>query len=1126
MRSRTRIHSRNFIRLAYFIAGSVFLCPARGQQIASVVSAANNQPVISPNSLASIYGLNLSAGTGAGQLNASGELPLNLDGTSVTVAGKPAQLVYVSPQQINFLVPANTPLGNASVSVNSSVSLPGASQQGGSVTAHVALVSPGIFTIPCVRPSRAAALNGVTYAMEPFQAVTSANAIADKRTRLSLFGTGLRYAGNASQDPGVTNVAGAVTAQATDSLGVTRPLTVEYAGPAPNFFGLDQVNVVIPPELDGSGLVNVQLQAGNTPSNTVSFVMSPSLAAGLGAGQNFNITTVAGTGAAGDTGNGGAATQASLAAPGGVALDANHNLYIASAADHVVRAVAPDGTIRNFAGIGVAGSSGDGGPAAQAELDTPVSVAADASGNVYIADPAANRVRMVAPDGTITTFAGTGTAGFSGDGGPAASAQLSAPSAVAIDPYGALVIADTGNNRIRRVTSDGVIDTLAGTGAASFSGDGGAAYLAALSGPDSVAVGGDGTVYAADEGNLRVRRIAPDGSISSLMSSSLTPLTFEGPMRVALDANQQLWVSEGRNASIQAMGAACQLNTVAGTGVAGFSGDGGSAVSAQLSGPASLAPDPAGDMYVADASNNRVRKLYQGDCDSPAGIFFNPQPAMSGMTVNGEVRLSCPAAQNTALALSANGGGLILPGSVNIAQGQSNGTFSFEAPGVAAPAGFAMTASNPRYSASGTAYAEPDGGGSPSVLSVALTPNAQTAGGPVTGVVTLASPAPAGGTQVAIASSNPAAQVAGTAFVPAGHTRAEFTVQTKPVAQATNATISANSGGASGSASFAIAPGPNGSGTTPSGTNPTSALATIGSLAIAPASVSAGQSATGTITLASAAPGGGAQVNLSSNSPAAGVPASVTVPAGFSTANFPVTPSAVSSPATATITASSENQASATVTVNPASGQTGGSQTGQTATIASVSISPSSVNAGQSATGTVTLAAAAPSGGVTVGLGSNNAAASVPASVAVAAGQTTATFPVTTSTVSSPTTATITAASANSAAASMTVNPASSSDCVGSVTFSRSEVVGGNNVNGTVTLQKPAPAIGQPVSLASSSASASVPSQVTVPAGQTSTGFTVATTPVLSTENPLITAGTGACANSSAGLMVLPLSSL
>src|SRR3984957_20443981 len=225
-----------FYSFIYFIAACC-LSPLHGQQVLSVVSAANNQPVISPNSLATIYGANLAQGAASAQVDASGALPTAIGGTSVSIGGKPAQLLYVSPSQINLLVPSNTPLGSATVSVSSPTS-----QTPATGTVPVALTSPGLFTVPCLRPSRGAVLNGVTFSPEPFQATTSQNAIPDKRTRLSLFGTGLRYAGNAAQDPSVTNVANAITAQATDSLGGNHALPVEYAGPAPDFAGLDQVN--------------------------------------------------------------------------------------------------------------------------------------------------------------------------------------------------------------------------------------------------------------------------------------------------------------------------------------------------------------------------------------------------------------------------------------------------------------------------------------------------------------------------------------------------------------------------------------------------------------------------------------------------------------------------------------------------------------------------------------------------------------------------------------------------------------------------------------------------------------------------------------------------------------------
>src|SRR3984957_3998951 len=329
-----------FIHFIFLVTAACFLSPLNGQQILSVVSAANNEPVVSPNSLATIYGANLAQGSASAQVNPSGMLPSAISGTSVSIGGKPAQLLYASPGQINFVVPSNTPLGSATVSVTSPNS-----QTAATGTVPVALTSPGLFTVPCLRPSRGAVLNGVTFSPEPFQATTSQNAIPDKRTRLSFFGTGLRYAGNSTQNASVTNVANAVTAQATDSLGGVHPLAVEYAGPAPNFAGLDQVNVVVPSDLEGAGLVNVQLQSGNATSNPVSIVMSQSGSAGVNSGQSFSISTVAGSGIAGESGDGSSALTAALGAPTGVAVDAQHNLYIASAANHVVRKVALDGVI-------------------------------------------------------------------------------------------------------------------------------------------------------------------------------------------------------------------------------------------------------------------------------------------------------------------------------------------------------------------------------------------------------------------------------------------------------------------------------------------------------------------------------------------------------------------------------------------------------------------------------------------------------------------------------------------------------------------------------------------------------------------------------------------------------------
>jgi sugar lactone lactonase YvrE len=223
------------------------------------------------------------------------------------------------------------------------------------------------------------------------------------------------------------------------------------------------------------------------------------------------ITTVAGNGTYGFSGDGGAATSASLAYPYGVAVDAAGNLLIADYGNQRIRQV--DGTTRiitTVAGKGTYGFSGDGGPATDASLNNPLGVAVDGAGNLLIADTYNQRIRRV--DGTtgiITTVAGNGMAGFSGDGGPATDASLNNPSGVAVDGAGNLLIAVYGNQRIRRVDgTTGIITTVAGNGTAGFSGDGGAAISGSLNNPVGVAVDAAGNLLIADTNNLRIRRVS------------------------------------------------------------------------------------------------------------------------------------------------------------------------------------------------------------------------------------------------------------------------------------------------------------------------------------------------------------------------------------------------------------------------------------------------------------------------------------------------------------------------------------------------------------------------------------------------------------------------------------------
>ena len=285
--------------------------------------------------------------------------------------------------------------------------------------------------------------------------------------------------------------------------------------------------------------------------------------------QQYVISTIAG-GAPPTTP--GKALAASIGDPTRVATDAAGNVYFGSL--HSVFKVDAAGTLTRFAGNGRAGNSGDGGPAAAAQLSFPMGIAIDAAGNVFVADRDASVVRKIAANGTITTVAGSGTPGYMGDGGAAISAQINGPFGIALDSAGSLYIADTTNNVVRKVSPDGTISTVAGTGTPGYLGDGGAARSAWLNGPEGVAVDAAGNLYIADTFNGRIRRVGTDGIIT----------------------------------------------TAAGIGSTGiFSGDGGPAISAAISLPPDVATDRAGNLYIADFGNSRVRMVTNGIITTAAG---------------------------------------------------------------------------------------------------------------------------------------------------------------------------------------------------------------------------------------------------------------------------------------------------------------------------------------------------------------------------------------------------------------------------------------------------------------------------------------------------------------------------
>ena len=358
------------------------------------------------------------------------------------------------------------------------------------------------------------------------------------------------------------------------------------------------------------------------------------------------ISTVAGGGPVGD---GGAAVAAQLFSPSGVALDGAGNLYIADQGNNRIRKVDSAGVISTVAGDGTLGYSGDGGPATAARLFSPDGVASDGAGNLYIADQLNQRIRKVDSDGNITTVAGDGTPSYSGDGGPAVAAQLFAPSGVALDGAGNLYIADTLNQRIRKVDTAGVITTVAGDGTQDFGGDGGAATAAQLFFPWGVALDGVGNLYIADAGNSRIRKVGAAGVISTVAGDGTFGYSGDGgpagaaqlfaPYGVALDGAGNLYIADNLNHRIRKVDAAGVITTVAGDGTPGFGGDGGAAVAAQLRNPAGVAVDGAGNLYIADTGNDRIRRLTPAAAPPPripaAGIVLaTGTPAVNRISPN------------------------------------------------------------------------------------------------------------------------------------------------------------------------------------------------------------------------------------------------------------------------------------------------------------------------------------------------------------------------------------------------------------------------------------------------------------------------------------------------------------
>lgn len=296
-------------------------------------------------------------------------------------------------------------------------------------------------------------------------------------------------------------------------------------------------------------------------------------------------------------------------------------------------------TINTIAGTGTGGFSGDGAAATAAQLRSPSCVKLDGSGNIYIADNMNHCVRKIDASGVITTIAGTGTAGFSGDGGAATAAQFSRPYALAIDGSGNIYVSDFSNNRIRKINSAGIITTIAGTGTGSYTGDGGAATAATIKMPSGINLDGAGNIYFAEEGNSVIRKITvSSGNISTIAGTGFagysigvaTASMLRQPKDVAVDASGNVYIADQMNHRVRMVNTSGTIVTLAGDGTGGFTGDGYAATASRVNRPYSVWVDATGNLLVSDLQNQRVRKIYLAGVGHIATIAGNGLASLTG----------------------------------------------------------------------------------------------------------------------------------------------------------------------------------------------------------------------------------------------------------------------------------------------------------------------------------------------------------------------------------------------------------------------------------------------------------------------------------------------------------------
>ena len=352
-------------------------------------------------------------------------------------------------------------------------------------------------------------------------------------------------------------------------------------------------------------------------------------------GQTGSVTTVAGDGNAGFWGDFGPAVQAQFLRVTGVAVDAAGNMYLADESGHRIRRVDRSGVITTFAGIGTPGFAGDGGAATAAQLYLPSCVAVDVAGTVYVCDSGNRRIRAIDAKGIIITVAGNGALTASGDGKSALAAGIGQPVRAALDGLGNVYIVDQANHVVRKFAAGGVISTIAGNRVRGFSGDGGPATAASLNTPTAVTVDPLGNVIVSDQGNQRLRKIDTAGNISTLAGSAQTGYSADNapavtaylnqPGGVVADGAGDIYFCDIQNQRIRKVRGEL-ISTVAGTGEQGYAGDNGPPLKAAFNEPIAIAVDPTGNLYIADTSNYRVRRI------TGVAAGLGPLFAASGVT--------------------------------------------------------------------------------------------------------------------------------------------------------------------------------------------------------------------------------------------------------------------------------------------------------------------------------------------------------------------------------------------------------------------------------------------------------------------------------------------------------------